>query len=249
MKTLIVEDEDSSFDMLLGLLAKHASQLSIIGRAKNVAEATLLIDKLSPELVFMDIDLPDGSGFDIIKKYKPVNFSVIFVTAFNQYAVQAFRFSATDFLLKPIAVDELLEAIEKVKQVEMKKSLDIRLDVLIANLQAQFTEGKKIILKTLEDIFIVSTKDIVSIQSDGAYSHFFLLSGRKITVSTNLKKYDEMLTDQGFFRSHQCHLVNLTHIERFHKLDGGTLVMKNGSLIPVSIRKKDALLEVLNGLS
>ncbi len=246
MKTLIVEDEDSSFEVLEKLLHKYAEQIQVAGRAKTVAQAIEQIETINPELVFMDIDLPDGTGFDIIRKLKPINFSIIFITAFDQYAVQAFRFSATDFLLKPVCEEELLEAIEKVKLNEKQKNLDFRLEVLLANLQAQVSEGKKLILKTLEDIFLVSTKEIISIQSDGAYSHFNLISGKKITVSTNLKKYEEMLFDQGFFRSHQCYLVNLVHVERFHKLDGGMLIMKNGSSIPVSNRKKDALLDLLN---
>ena len=246
MNTLIVEDEDASYEVLEGIIKKYATHLNVIGRAKTVDQAIKLVEETSPELVFLDIDLPDGTGFDFIKKLKPVDFSIIFVTAYNQYAVQAFRFSATDFLLKPINDDEFREAIEKVEQNEKQKNLNLRLDILLANLQSQITDVKKIILKTLEDIFIVSVKDIVSIQSDGAYSHFSLLSGKRITVSSNLKKYEEMLFDQGFFRSHQCHLVNLVHVERFHKLDGGMLIMKNGSSVPVSSRKRDALMNVLN---
>lgn len=249
MQTLIVEDEDSSYDLLENLIKKCAPDLNILGRAKSVDQALTMIKELAPELVFMDIDLPDGTGFDIIQKLKPVDFSIIFVTAFNQYAVQAFRFSATDFLLKPINEEEFKEALEKVASIEQQRNYNLKLDVLLANLQAQMSDGKKIILKTLEDIFIVSVKDIVSIQSDGAYSQFYLLSGKRITVSTNLKKYEELLFDQGFFRSHQCHLVNLLHIERFHKLDGGMLIMKNGSSVPVSIRRKDALLDVLSSIA
>ncbi len=248
MQTLIIEDEDSSYDVLEGLIQKCAPQLNVLGRAKSVEQAMELIQKFTPELVFMDIDLPDGTGFDIIQKLKPIDFSIIFVTAYNQYAVQAFRFSATDFLLKPLNEEEFKEALEKVAITERQKNYNLRLDVLLANLQAQMSDGKKIILKTLEDIFIVYVKDIVSVQSDGAYSQFHLLSGKRITVSTNLKKYEEMLFDQGFFRSHQCHLVNLMHVERFHKLDGGMLIMKNGSSVPVSSRRKDALLDVLNGI-
>ncbi len=248
MQTLIIEDEDSSYDVLEGLIQRCAPQLNVLGRAKSVEQALALIKEFTPELVFMDIDLPDGTGFDIILKLKPIDFSIIFVTAYNQYAVQAFRFSATDFLLKPVNEEEFKEAIEKAASSERQKNYNLRLDVLLANLQAQMSDGKKIILKTLEDIFIVYVKDIVSVQSDGAYSHFHLLSGKRITVSSNLKKYEEMLFDQGFFRSHQCHLVNLMHVERFHKLDGGMLIMKNGSSVPVSSRRKDALLDVLNGI-
>lgn len=249
MQTLIIEDEDSSYDVLERLIQRCAPQLNVLGRAKSVEQALALIKEFTPELVFMDIDLPDGTGFDIIQKLKPVDFSIIFVTAYNQYAVQAFRFSATDFLLKPLNEDEFKEALEKVASSERQKNYNLRLDVLLANLQAQMIDGKKIILKTLEDIFIVSVKDIVSVQSDGAYSQFYLLSGKRITVSTNLKKYEEMLFDQGFFRSHQCHLVNLMHVERFHKLDGGMLIMKNGASVPVSSRRKEALLEVLNSIA
>lgn len=249
MKALIVEDEDSSFEVLSNLLQKHAPQIEIIGWAKTVSQALDEIESNSPELVFLDIDLPDGSGFDIVKKYNPIQFEVIFITAFDQYAVQAFRFSATDFLLKPVSEEELIDAIRKVTNKEKQRNSDLRLEVLLANLQTKLSDDKKLILKTLEDIFIVFIKDIVSIQSDGAYSHFYLLSGKKITVSTNLKKYEEILFDQGFFRSHQCHLVNLSHVERFHKLDGGMLVMKNGSSIPVSSRKKDNLLNIINRLT
>ncbi|HNV52667.1 MAG TPA: response regulator, partial [Tenuifilaceae bacterium] len=160
MQTLIIEDEDSSYDVLEGLIQRCAPQLSVLGRAKSVEQALALIKEFTPELVFMDIDLPDGTGFDIIQKLKPIDFSIIFVTAYNQYAVQAFRFSATDFLLKPVNEEEFKEAIEKAASSERQKNYNLRLDVLLANLQAQMSDGKKIILKTLEDIFIVYVKDI-----------------------------------------------------------------------------------------
>ena len=248
METLIVEDEDFSYQALEDIIKQYAPQLKIVGRANSVAQAMEYIAQFNPELAFMDIDLPDGTGFDIIQRLKPIDFSVIFVTAYNQFALQAFRFSATDYLLKPIDTEEFKEAIEKVSSSRRQEYLDLKMDVLLANLQAQMSDGKRIVLKTMEDIFIVPLKEIVCIQSDGSYSHFFLISGKRITVSSHLKKYEDPLLDQGFFRPHSSYLVNLAHVERFHKPEGGLLIMKDGSSIPVSNRKKEELIKILQSL-
>jgi two-component system LytT family response regulator len=170
---------------------------------------------------------------------------VIFITAFDNFAVQAFRFSAVDYLLKPLSPNEFQDAIKKALESESASNQQLELLTLLHNLSPRSNYDKRIVLRTSDDIHLVNTSDLVRIESDGSYSRFILKSGKRITVSQHLKHYDEILANHGFFRCHQSHMVNISYINRYHKAEGGMLILIDGSSIPVSSRKRENVINLI----
>lgn len=246
MKTLIIEDEEKSRDMLAGIIQKNCPQLNIVGLAKNVKEGVEMIHSLKPELVFLDISMPDGSGFDLLEKVQDQKFELIFATASDQHAIRAIKFSACDYLLKPIDIDELKAAVDKaIKKKNTPPNME-NLQFLIQQLKKADDNFQKITLPTGNAFEIVNIKDIIRCEADTSYTHFFLTDGRKLMVSAGLKHYEELLPEKDFIRVHHHHLINMNHVVRFLKTDGGYAVMSDGTNIEISRRKKDAFLERLN---
>lgn len=244
LKTLIIDDENKARDTIKDMLNIYCPEVTVIGEADSVLSGINAIKKLKPDLVFLDIKMPDGTGFDLLNRLDNKPFSLIFLTAFDEYAVKAFRFSAVDYLLKPLDPDELMTSIERV--VESKENENQHIDALLNNLKSIKNDNKKIVLKTAESIFLVNVSDIIRCESTGNYTQFFILNQKPVLVSKTLKEYDDILTDYNFFRVHQSHLVNLNHIIRLDKADGGTLVLTNDHTVPVSTRKKEALVKALS---
>lgn len=247
MKTLIVEDEQKSLDMLAAIIRKNCPDLQIVGLAKNVKEGVDLIQAHKPELVFLDISMPDGSGFDLLEKVSELKFELIFATASDAHAIRAIKYSACDYLLKPIDIDELKVAVDKArkKRKEAPPSMD-NLHFLIQQLKKADDNFQKITLPTGNAFEIVNLKDIVRCEADTSYTVFYLSDKRKLMVSAGLKQYEELLPEKDFIRVHHHHLINMNHVLRFLKVDGGYAVMSDGSQIEISRRKKDAFLEKLN---
>lgn len=244
LKTLIIDDENKARDTIKDMLNIYCPEVTVIGEADSVLSGINAIKKLKPDLVFLDIKMPDGTGFDLLNRLDNKPFSLIFLTAFDEYAVKAFRFSAVDYLLKPLDPDELMTSIERV--VESKENENQHIDALLNNLKSIKNDNKKIVLKTAESIFLVNVSDIIRCESTGNYTQFIILNQKPVLVSKTLKEYDDILTDYNFFRVHQSHLVNLNHIIRLDKADGGTLVLTNDHTVPVSTRKKEALVKALS---
>jgi two-component system LytT family response regulator len=242
MKLIVIEDEFRTRNAIISIVEKNCKEITIEGWADNVNEAISLIANSKPDLVLMDIQLTDGNAFDILKSFDDVDFGIIFLTAYENYALQAIKFSAFDYLLKPFTEEDLIKTITRFKKKNQKGSLD----VLLNNINSG--GEKKIILKTNEDIFIVSVNEIIRCEADSSYTHFFLENGTHITVSGTLKKYDDYLKHFNFIRVHHSHIVNLNFITKFSKLKGGSLQLKNGDIIPVSKRKKDDMLKLFNSL-
>ena len=249
MKALIIEDEQKSREMLSEILKKYYPQIAILGLAKNVAEAVELIEKTKPNLLFLDISMPDGTGFDVLEKTLGHKFDIIFTTATDKHALKAIKYSACDYLLKPIDLDELDLAI---KRLEQKRSLSIpsmdNLQFLIQNLKRADDNYNKITLPTGNAFEIVPVKDIIRCEADGSYTNFFLVGGKKLMVSASLKHYEDLLPENDFIRIHHHHLVNMNHVIRFLKEDGGYAIMSDNSKLEISRRKKDAFLERLNAV-
>ena len=245
MKVLIIDDEISAIDTIKTYLKEYFSSLQILGYAQSVSEGIEQIKSSKPDLVFLDIELTDGTGFDIIRAFSNPLFKVIFITAYDKFALQAFRFSAIDYILKPVDPKDFKEAVNKALVHEASRDQQVELVTLLHNLSTASQVSKRIVLRTSEDIHLVSTSELIRIESDGAYSHFILDGNRRLTVSQNIKNYDEMLAGYGFLRCHQSHMVNSAFISRFHKADGGILVLKDGSKIPVSFRKKEAVIRLI----
>lgn len=245
LRTLIVDDEAPIRELIETILENYCEQTELVGTAEGVASAIKAIKELQPDLVLLDVKLSDGTAFDLLQQLGEVNFMIIFITAFDSYAVNAFRFSAVDYIMKPINIDELTEAIRRAAETAEQKSMSASLKNFFENINSR-PEDKKIVLKTQESIFIVRVADIIRCEADHNYTTFFLTNGKKVLVSRTLKDYEDMLSDYYFFRTHQSHLININHIVSFEKNEGGYLRMADGSPVPVSKRKREELLELFS---
>jgi len=243
LRTIIIDDEPLVRKTLAGMVKEECSNVKLLKCADGVKSGLKAINEENPDLVLLDIKLDDGTGFDLLKKAEPINFKVIFITAFDQYAIQAFKFSAIDYLLKPVDPEDLKQAIARAEKTVMQ-DFSTQLRVLDENLKQQNERGKKIILKTLDTIHLVNVSDISYCESDISYTRFYLVNGQKILVSKTLREFEDILKEFGFFRAHKCFLVNLFAISKFEKADGGFLVMENNDRVPVATRKKEQLLDL-----
>ena len=241
---VVVDDEPRAREAIINLLKISPVDLNIAGEADSVQAGYEMINLTSPDLVLLDIDLPDGTGFDLLKKFTSVDFRVIFITAHHEYAIRAFKFSATDYILKPITAGELFAAIKKAKDEIDKEETMMKLGTLLSNLE----HLKKIVLKTAESVHIINVAQIIRCEADVNYTTFHLSDGKKLLVSKPLKEYDQLLGPAGFFRTHQSHLINLEHMQRYEKTDGGYLVMDDNSTVPVSTRKKEELFRLFENM-
>jgi two-component system, LytTR family, response regulator len=242
LKVVIVEDELHSRESLKNLLIEFCGGVLVCGAAANVSEGVDVIRREKPDLVFLDVELQTGTGFDLLRQLGEIDFDLVFTTAFEQYAIQAIKCSSLDYLLKPIDLDELLQAVEKANKNYKNRHIQSQLDVLLSNLdKPRLSSSKKIALSTAEELEFVDIDDIVLCEANGAYTTIYLTSNRQIVVSKHLKEYETMLEDYQFFRTHNSFLVNLKQVQRFIKTEGGYLLMKNQSRVSVSPKKRDEL--------
>ncbi|MEL6629992.1 MAG: LytTR family DNA-binding domain-containing protein [Bacteroidota bacterium] len=246
IKALIIEDEKNSQELLQGLIQDYCEGVAVIAIAGSVSEGLAAIKTHKPDLVFLDIELPDGDGFQVLEKTEEKNFDVIFTTAYDQYATKAFKFSATDYLLKPVDIDELEAAVNRVKEKKTNgtgEDQSAKLDALIQNLKNLQQPLKRIVLPTSNGFTVVNPEDIIRCESDRNYTFIFLMDGRKILVSRTIKEYDEMLSDHNFFRIHQSHLINLSYLKNYTRGRGGYVELNDGTVLDVSARRKSEFLK------
>ncbi len=244
LRTVIIEDEEQKRLSLRQMLTELRPDVKIIGEAADVNSGKQLIEKAKPDLLLLDIKLPDGTGFDLLEKLAPINFKIIFTTAYEDYAVKAFKFSAVDYILKPVSAVELINAIDKVVHILLAE-YNLKINTLLENHRVPSREEKRIILKTIDKVHVIKIENISRCESDASYCHFYLKDGKKITISKPLKEYAGLLSDYGFFRVHKSHLVNIQLVERFDKSEGGYVIMHNGEKVPVSSYKKEELMDYL----
>jgi two-component system LytT family response regulator len=246
ISAVIIDDEEHCIRRLTGLLAEHCGErVSVLGSFRSADDGMLGIQRLSPQLVFLDVQMPGKSGFDMLKSLGNIHFDVIFTTAYEKYALNAFKFSAMDFLLKPIEREELVPAIEKFSKRRPYLEEAGKMDVLLHNLTQSRDKSKRISIPTISGFAFVRVADIIRCESSINYTTVILRDKQKITVAKTLKEFEQLLAEHDFFRVHNSHLVNLDYIESYHKGKGGWLVMSDGSKIEVSVRRKDALLKRL----
>lgn len=243
MRTVIIDDEPKSRQTISNFIAKYATDLQIIGQADCVEKGVALIESEKPELVFLDIQMPDGTGFDLLGQVMFNDFKLIFCTSYDQYAIKAFRFSAIDYLLKPLDPDIFVAAIKKISGEDGAQMKD-KLEVLIAN-KSDFS---RIALHSFEGINLVNINDIIRCESSGNYTRFIIKNQPNLLVTKTLKEFDEILSNQGFIRIHKSFLVNINHITKYVKGEGGWVIMSDDSKIEVSRRKKDRLLQILSSI-
>jgi two-component system LytT family response regulator len=248
MKIIIIDDEEQQRNFTSTVVKKYCPTIEIVAQVANVKDGIEAIQKYVPDLILLDVEMPDGTGFDLLKKLMPIDFQVIFITAHNEFAVKAFKFSALDYLLKPVAPEELVITLQKAEQVQKQTQIQMQLAILLNNIQDFAGEVKKLVLKDADNVHIVSISEVMYMQADNNYTSFFLTDKRKIVISKTLKEYEQLLEGKGFFRCHQSHLVNLNYILRIDKRDGGFIVMKDQTQLPLSSRKKEQLLQWLENL-
>src|SRR5574343_648309 len=234
LRAIVIDDIESIRKKNISIIKSSCPNITIIGEADSVDSGVKLIKQLLPDIIFLDVEMSDGTGFDLLQKLKPVNFKVIFITGYEDFAIRAFRFSAIDYLLKPLQSEELIEAVKKAENSLTQEVFEMKLNNLFTNLERP-KNIQKLILKTADRIYSVNMQDIVNCESDKNYTTFYFINAPKLVVSTNLKEYENMLTPFNFFRTHQSHLINMAYFDHFIKTDGGnTSVMKNKTTIPLS---------------
>jgi len=246
IKVVIVDDEKKSREVLIEILTQYCPDVSIIAEAENCNQGVTVINNAKPDIVLLDIQMPDGIGFNVLERIENPEFEVIFITAFDQYAIKAIKYSALDYILKPVNPTELIKSIEKYRSRVFPNTLSKRLHVLLENMKPEKSQKQKIVLSTSEGYHVINTEDIVRCQSDSYYTNFHLITGKRIIVSKTLKEFEELLGDSGFVRTHKSHLINTRYIKSYIRTDGGYIIMTDGEEIPVSRRKKDYITEIIS---
>lgn len=248
LRAVVIDDVETIRKKNIAIIKANCPTISIIGQADSVESGINSIKQLLPDIVFLDVEMPDGTGFDLLQKLSPINFKVIFITGYEDFAIRAFRFSAIDYLLKPLDSSDLFEAVKKAEESLSKEVFDMKINNLFTNLERP-KNLQKLILKTADRIYSVNIQDVVNCESDKNYTTFNFINAPKLVVSTNLKEYEMLLKPHNFFRTHQSHLINMAYFDHFIKTDGGnTVVMKNKTTIPLSVRKKEEFLVLLENL-
>jgi two-component system LytT family response regulator len=248
IKSLIVDDEPNNVIILANLIQDFCPTVTVMGHANNATKAEALIREMKPDLVFLDIEMPYGNGFDVLDKLRPVDFEVIFVTAFDEYTLRAFRYCALDYLLKPVNIKELQQSVSRAEQNVQLKNFDRRLDGFLENFKKSASEVPKIALPGKKGVVFIPMADIIRCEGNRGYTSIFIKNKGKIISSKNIKEYEALLPESTFYRVHNSHLVNLTCINGYQRGRGGYLEMEDGAVIEVAVRRKEELLQRL-GLS
>ncbi len=247
ISAVIVDDEKNNIDNIVGLIQKLDLLITIVGTSTNADDAIDIIVANNPDLLFLDIQMPGKNGFDVLKALPHYQFEVVFVTAFDQYGIQAVKFSAIDYLLKPINPDELKVAVRKVEAKLNKKKENLQIENLMELIRDKDAKKEhKLALASTKEIRFVYTSEIIRCESSNAYTEFFLADGKSIVVSRPIFEYEELLASYDFIRCHQSHLVNKKFIKSFIKEDSGYLLLDDGARIPISRNKKENVLKALH---
>ncbi|WP_420603070.1 LytR/AlgR family response regulator transcription factor [Flagellimonas sp.] len=248
LKVVIIEDEKHSRETLKSLLEDFCQDVKVIAMASSVDEAVKVLSVCSPDVVFLDIELQSGVGFDILEQIKEPSFEIIFTTAFEKYAIKAIKFSSLDYLLKPIDLDELQQAVEKARNRMDTNVYRQQIDTLMSTLAKENNKQEKICLATTAGMEFIALQDIILCKADGSYTSFLLKNKRSLLVSKHLKEYENLLADQQFMRVHNSYVINLNEVKKYIKSDGGYIIMSNDVHVNLSPRKKDDLMEAMKRL-
>ncbi|HUS03829.1 MAG TPA: LytTR family DNA-binding domain-containing protein [Chitinophagaceae bacterium] len=244
IKAIIVDDEPYCCETLVTLLEEYCPDVDVTGIFHNGRDALAPIRQQSPDLVFLDVEMPKMNGFEMLEQLSHVNFEIIFTTSYDQYALKAIRFSAIDYLLKPVDQEELVKAVQKVIQ-RSQKPIAQQLEILMQKIHHPSTPISKLAMPTMEGLQMIEVNHIISCEADSNYSILHLKDKKKKLVSSTLKEVEELLEYHSFCRVHRCYLVNLNEVEKYIKGEGGYLVMTDGSSVDVSRSRKEALMQKL----
>lgn len=242
MKAILVDDVENSRIALRSDLEDYCPDIEIVGEASGVVEGVKLVHKAKPDLVFLDIEMGDGNGFDLLEMFEDIPFQTIFITGMDNYAIKAFKYSAVDYLLKPVDPADLEEAVKRAQE-HHGHNHQSQYEVLKESVQQPDVKASKLALHSKEKVVVAAIEEILRCESDDNYTRFHLLDGRRLLISKTLKEYDALLGPHGFLRVHQSHLINPEHIKEYVKADGGHLLMQDGKEVPIAHRRRD----VVNG--
>jgi len=245
IKAIVIDDIENARKTLKHDISQFCPDVVVIGEADSVNSGVEIIKQMNPDLIFLDIQLGDGDGFEILKHFKDPNFSVIFTTSHNDYAIKAIKFSALDYLLKPVQPDELIEAVGKMKKNKASNPQYANFELLLENLKNLHSGKNRIALHSSDKVHLVNVSNIIRCESSSNYTTFFLNTKEQIVVTRTLKEFEKMLEDDNFFRIHHSHLINLSFMKEFVKNDGGYVVMTTSEKIPVSSRKRENFIKHL----
>lgn len=245
IRSVIIDDEPNNIQNLQTLLQTHCAPITVAATALNADDGIAAIRQHQPGLVFLDIQMPGKSGFEVLKAFDDPGFEVIFITAYDQYGIQAIKFSALDYLLKPINIPELKQAVGKARQKLQARDKDRKLQNLLDYIQNGQKESPKIALPTFQEIRYIKVNEIIRCEASDNYTTFYISPAEQLLVCKTLKEFAELLQPHGFVRTHQSHLVNLHFVKSFLKEDGGALLMKDGAKIPISRQNRDVVKEAL----
>ena len=246
IKALVIDDENRTRDLIAKMINSFGLGIKAISDGESVVSGLKAIEEHNPDIVFLDIQMPDGTGFDLLRSLPNKSFEVIFITAHEEFAIKAIKFSALDYILKPIDADELKAAVERaIKSLGSKKE-EIQFDALQLNIQPN--QKRRLVLKTHESVHVVELDSIIRCESERNYTSFFINGGKKIVVSKTLKDYEILLAGHNFLRVQQSHLINLDFVSRYDKINGGTIVMKDDSEVPLSQSKRELFFKILENL-
>ena len=246
IRTVIIEDENKSLLTLQTLLERYCTEVLVVGSGNSVENGVKVIEELKPELVFLDISMPDGDAFDLLNRIGKVEFEIIFITAYNDFALKAFEFSALHYLLKPINYRELEEAVQRYLRLRHATQMQSRLEVLNHTLRSNFD---KISLPSNDGLIIVEIKEIMRLEAAGNYSTVFMHNGESIIVTKTLNQFEDILGDLNFIRIHNTHLINMQYVKKYQRGQGGTVTLSNGISLSVSRTRKNDFIEALKNQS
>ena len=246
INAIIIDDEVNNIENLQIIINEYCPDVDVVATAQNVEDGLKMIAQHQPDLLFLDIQMPQRSGFDLLTAIPQIDFEVIFITAYDKYGIRAIKFSALDYLLKPINIDEFKAAIAKAKKKIEGKKHNLSIENLLHYIKAGNSAIPKIALPTLKEIMYVKVTDIVRCEASNSYTLFYLQNGEQVLVCKTLKEFVDLLKPHNFIRSHQSHLVNINFIKSYLSEDGGTLLLTNGQKVPISRQNRELVKLALN---
>ena len=246
LKAIIIDDERSSRNALRQKLINHCPEVNVIAECENGEEGIKSIEENKPDIIFLDVEMPRMNGFTMLQQLKQHNFEIIFITAYDHYAIKAIKFSALDYLVKPVEIADLKTAVEKAAAKRNKSSGNTALETLLQNLMNKEKEQHRIAIPSMDGLQFIVTGDILYLEANSTYTSFYLANNKKITVAKTLKDFEDLLPSSIFVRIHHSHIINIHCIEKYIKGDGGQVMMKNGVALDVARRKKEDFLKLID---
>jgi two-component system LytT family response regulator len=245
IRTVLVDDETDSIRVLQKLLEKYCPQVTVVGTAEGVETALAAIQGTRPDLLFLDIEMMQGNAFDLLNQLRPLTFQVIFVTAFDNYAIRAFKYSAVDYLLKPVDIDELVSAVDRVSERSQQKNIIDQMQVFLDNMGTFNLATQKMAVPTVDGLIFINLKEVVRLEAKSSYTQILMENGEVVTATRTIKDYEDILPEGLFCRIHNSHIINLQKIEKYHKGRGGYVTLEDGSTIEVASRRRQEFMRRL----